>query len=744
MNPAYCLKLKELPLTQTTSSSEVYPVELLAKTSSLGQNLINSFLISPQAFFEFLNDNNLISQIFAFAQANHPHDLDQAVIRLRHLILKGRFSEALTQQLYSFYSSQIHHQRAYLTAVNHSLTEWQVDDRLIHGESDLLVVLRQTWANLINPSFFQSQRFYDTNLIAPYYWVCQIPKADFSGVFKSVYSSSEKNISLLSVTEGLGSIFRHPEIIPDYYYLNRLTGQVINQQLTRYPQKLELNHRGQLKLISIPAKNLKNPILTPVQINLIHQAAKKIHNFYLKPISVHFSFYRSQLTLIKVQFNPEVIEAETNLGLAQAPTLAPHTPLLAQGVACSPGQATAKIKFVSRIKRTEDLDPGDLLYSPQSSLNLVPYLKQISGLITAEGGITSHLAIICRELGIPLVSGVDAALNHLYHQQTVTLNGTTGEITTPSSQSTNFINQPSLAPSTFRTATKIYPFLSEGRQAESFPQGMIHGFIVQGSYLLTTYGQHPLHLKNNRQLPLYRQFLARQLKTLASINPNLEIVYLPSDLQALDLAQLKGGKAYETDSDSTGFIGLRGMTRILANPEFFDAEISTIHELIDKNNFSFSIILPFIRHFSEYQMIRHHLYQAKNYNIRKIKLFLSIDTPAVALSLNSFAGTNLPDGLSLNLDHFTPMVLGIDPRQSELNPLLDPRHPGVIALIREIFKFAHSQKIPVNVRGFLLSRYSDLITSLVEMGVHSITVNASSVEEVRSQLHHAELHHLKL
>jgi phosphoenolpyruvate synthase/pyruvate phosphate dikinase len=52
---------------------------------------------------------------------------------------------------------------------------------------------------------------------------------------------------------------------------------------------------------------------------------------------------------------------------------------------------------------------GNILVAAMTTPNMTPYLKKIRAIITDEGGITCHAAVIARELGIPCVIGTKIA-----------------------------------------------------------------------------------------------------------------------------------------------------------------------------------------------------------------------------------------------------------------------------------------------------------------------------------------------
>ena len=60
--------------------------------------------------------------------------------------------------------------------------------------------------------------------------------------------------------------------------------------------------------------------------------------------------------------------------------------------------------------------------------DMVPYMKKASAIVTDEGGITSHAAIVSRELGIPCIVGTGNATSVLRDGQIVTVDAVHGKV----------------------------------------------------------------------------------------------------------------------------------------------------------------------------------------------------------------------------------------------------------------------------------------------------------------------------
>jgi pyruvate,water dikinase len=81
---------------------------------------------------------------------------------------------------------------------------------------------------------------------------------------------------------------------------------------------------------------------------------------------------------------------------------------------------------------TDDLvDPprGSVLVTTTLAPGLGPLLPRLSGIVAETGSVLSHLAILAREFGVPIVVGYPGATSAFAAGSTVTVNGETGDVT---------------------------------------------------------------------------------------------------------------------------------------------------------------------------------------------------------------------------------------------------------------------------------------------------------------------------
>ena len=77
-----------------------------------------------------------------------------------------------------------------------------------------------------------------------------------------------------------------------------------------------------------------------------------------------------------------------------------------KGVIASKGMADGIARIIMGQKDFWKFEKGDILISEATRPEFVPIMKKAAAVVTEEGGITSHAAIISRELKIPCIVGV--------------------------------------------------------------------------------------------------------------------------------------------------------------------------------------------------------------------------------------------------------------------------------------------------------------------------------------------------
>ncbi len=100
------------------------------------------------------------------------------------------------------------------------------------------------------------------------------------------------------------------------------------------------------------------------------------------------------------------------------------------GLPASPGKATGRCIIIHHetFGMFDKVQKGDILISDTTTPEMTIIMKKVAAIVTDLGGVTSHAAIVCRELKIPAIVGVGNATEILHTGEMVTVDADKGEI----------------------------------------------------------------------------------------------------------------------------------------------------------------------------------------------------------------------------------------------------------------------------------------------------------------------------
>ncbi len=82
---------------------------------------------------------------------------------------------------------------------------------------------------------------------------------------------------------------------------------------------------------------------------------------------------------------------------------------LIKGTVASPGKAVGRVKIIVTVADQKKMKKGDVLLSPMTTPRLMGAIRKAAAIVTDEGGMTAHAAIVARELKIPCIVGTKVA-----------------------------------------------------------------------------------------------------------------------------------------------------------------------------------------------------------------------------------------------------------------------------------------------------------------------------------------------
>lgn len=97
-----------------------------------------------------------------------------------------------------------------------------------------------------------------------------------------------------------------------------------------------------------------------------------------------------------------------------------------RGLTACMGKALGKVKVIKSVKEISKVEEGDILVAVMTRPDYVSGMKKAAAIVTDEGGVTSHAAIVARELNKPCIIGTKIATKVLKDGMTVEVNANHG------------------------------------------------------------------------------------------------------------------------------------------------------------------------------------------------------------------------------------------------------------------------------------------------------------------------------
>ncbi|MEM4809325.1 MAG: phosphoenolpyruvate synthase, partial [Desulfurococcaceae archaeon] len=394
---------------------------------------------------------------------------------------------------------------------------------------------------------------------------------------------------------------------------------------------------------------------------------------------------------------------------------------------------------------------GDILVTRMTDPDWVPLMKKAAAIVTDEGGMTSHAAIVSRELGIPCVVGTGNATKAVVSGTEVTVDGSKGviyegiveELAKPKTEAIPAagvvaavgISPEQLLPLYPVTATKIYMNLGEPDAIDKYKDLPFDGIgLMRIEFIFTDWiGYHPMYLIDTGQQDFFVNKLAEGIAKVAQAIYPRPVVVRFSDFRTNEFRGLKGGEKYEPD-ERNPMIGWRGVSRYI-HPKYepgFRLELKAIRKVREEFGLiNVWVMLPFVRTTWEVKRLLKIMEEEGLKRTKDFKVWIMAEVPSVALLAEEFA--ELVDGFSIGSNDLTQLVLGADRDSNILAEMgyFDERDPAVLKAISMIIRGAHKKGATVSICGQAPSVYPEIVEFLVREGIDSISVNPDAVIPTR-------------
>ncbi len=379
--------------------------------------------------------------------------------------------------------------------------------------------------------------------------------------------------------------------------------------------------------------------------------------------------------------------------------------------------------------------PGYLLVVNGLKPEWVSGLRNAAGLVCERGGLTSHGAILARELGRPAVIGFAQATAQIKTGDVLYLDGQRGQLSRVHSlsphpsplQPSRPQPQPNLA-SPPPAPCQLWVNLSQPGSLETITDlpwtgiGLLRSEML---FLQILEGRHPEDwFAQGQARQLQAHFQQRLAPIFAQVQPR-PIFYRLLDLRTSDLLPLIGSTGIETP-ELNPELGLRGLSRACLYPDLLNLELKTLVELCQQYPLPLRLTLPFVRHPSEVEFCQDLISRTGLGQLPNLQLWVMAETPAMLFMLPELVSLGVT-GISIGSNDLTQLLLGVDREHSHLSQQLNETHPAVKAALTQLIQTAKELGLACAICGEAVSLYPDWVDWLLGLGIDGISVNPDAL-----------------
>ncbi len=376
----------------------------------------------------------------------------------------------------------------------------------------------------------------------------------------------------------------------------------------------------------------------------------------------------------------------------------------------------------------EDISPADIIEIQRNNIH---------GLLTTQGGMTSHTAILARGQRIPALAGVNKLLETAKEGEIAILNGMEGYVLLAPEEQEILEHRHKLE----RYAQFEHQAMLRTLWPAETKDGV--GITIEGNIessrnleAIATFGAEGIGLYRTEFAFLgdilpSEDDLFHEYALVTNAIPNKRVVF-----RTLDAGADKMIRLYNAPLETNPALGLRGIRFCLRHPAIFRRQLRAILRASVHGNVA--IMLPLITTPDEIFATRRILQELENdlssANIpfsSNIPLGVMIETPSAALIADILAPHC--DFFSIGTNDLIHYFMAIDRNNRQVSYLHDPLHPAVLRAIRAIIDAGHREGISVSVCGELATAPAALAL-LLGMGIDGLSVAPSFIPTLKQNI----------
>ncbi len=365
-------------------------------------------------------------------------------------------------------------------------------------------------------------------------------------------------------------------------------------------------------------------------------------------------------------------------------------------------------------------------------------VAQVLAFCTAEGGPTSHTAILAKAWGKPAVVGLGAALLEIRDGAQLLVDGSRGEVVVdpdePAAREFAQRRAETERQAADALAAAAEPALTrDGRRLEV----VANIGSVEDTTSALACGAEGVGLLRTEFLYLNRHSAPTEEEHLGAYRAILQAMGTrPVIARTLDVGGDKPLPYLDLPKEANPFLGWRAIRISLDRPELFAVQLRAL--LRASPGHDLRIMFPMIATLDELRAAKAALHDARRavrgagYAVAaSLQVGMMVEVPAAAVLADQFARE--ADFFSIGTNDLTQYTLAADRTNERVAALGDACHPAVLRLIRQVVESAHRAGRWVGVCGELAGE-ADAVPLLLGLDLDELSMAPQSIPAAKAIL----------
>ena len=735
----------------------------LGEMANAGFPIPPGFVVTSDAYFKHLDHNRIrekITSILDGLDVNDNEALNNVSKEIEDLILQGEMPPAIQREIIDAYKKLNERMgKETYVAVRSSATAEDLPTASfagqqstylnVHGNEGVIKAVKECWASLFEPRaiFYRTENNFEhmkVGLAAVVQVMVQSEKAGVIFTVDPLYK--DPNLMSIEAGYGLGEVVVSGQITPDTYRVDKEGMKIVDKKISKQSWMI-IKMGGKNQRVDIKDEMQGKQKLSDAEIPELARVAKRIEEHYRFPQDIEYAMEKGKLYIVQsrpittLTGKKEAEGGRRGKGMTETKEKKDMSDakILVQGLGASPGAGTGKVRILKTSKEIKNMERGEILVTEMTTPDFVPGMKKAAAIITDTGGMTSHAAIVSRELGIPCIVGTGNATQVLKDGMEVTVDGSHGMVYEGLLDVAEEKNEEGgIVASETITGTKIYVNLAEVEMAEKVAKLPADGIgLLRAEFMIADIGKHPRKMLEEGKQEEFVNKLADGLRRFAAAFYPRPVVYRATDFKTNEYRNLEGGEKYEPQ-EANPMMGYRGAARYIMEPELFKMELRALKKVREKFGLrNLWLMIPFVRRIGEMRAIKDILREMEIYQTRDFKLWIMVEVPSTVVLIDQFCKEGI-DGVSIGTNDLTQLTLGIDRDNATLAKGFDERNEAVLRSLKHVITTCKKYGVTTSLCGQAPSVYPEFAEKLVEYGTTSMSVNPDAVERTRKIVASAE------